>query len=166
MMHVLFKRLDNTFSFDSADAHCDIPCKIYDPATAQIAALSVIRLMDLIGELGEKESLSLADQAQLARLVAEKEVHAAKVKDEVRVIWGDYFKQPQFEQFPNANELVHSIMLAGSACKQHIGRENGEKLLTLVNEFAAAFWATKGVDTFTAECPYPPAMQVVYPKLG
>ncbi|WP_370280108.1 superoxide dismutase, Ni [Pontibacterium sp.] len=166
MMHALFKRLDNTFSFDRADAHCDIPCKIYDPATAQIAALSVIRLMDLIAELGEKENLSLADQAQLARLVAEKETHATKVKDEVRVIWGDYFKQPQFEQFPNTNELVHSIMLAGSACKQHIGRENGEKLLTLVNEFAAAFWATKGVDTYTAECPYPPAMQVVYPKLG
>lgn len=166
MMHALFKHLDNAFSFDSADAHCDIPCKIYDPATAQIAALSVIRLMDLIAELGEKENLSLADQAQLARLVAEKEVHAAKVKDEVRVIWGDYFKQPQFEQFPNTNELVHSIMLAGSACKQHIGRENGQKLLTLVNEFAAVFWATKGVDTYTAECPYPPAMQVVYPKLG
>ena len=32
----------------------------------------------------------------MSRLVAEKETHAEKVKQEVRVIWGDYFKAPQF----------------------------------------------------------------------
>jgi len=166
MMHTLFKALDQKLSFDAADAHCDIPCKIYDPQIAQIAALSVIRFIDLIQEIGQKDELTLADQAQLSRLVREKEIHAAKVKEEVRVIWGDYFKQPQFDQFPDTHALVHSIMLAASACKQHVTREQGEKLLTLVNEFAASFWATKGVETFTAECPYPPSEQVVYPKLG
>lgn len=166
MIHGIFKQLDAICEFSSAQAHCDIPCKIYDPQIAQIAALSVIRFMDLIQELADKDSLTLAEQAQLGRLMQEKETHAANVKEEVRVIWGDYFKQPQFDQFPNTNELVHSIMLTGSACKQNIGREHGEKLLSLVNEFAASFWATKGVETFTAECPYPPAMQVAYPKLG
>ena len=57
-------------------------------------------------------------------------------------------------------------MLTGSACKQGIDRANGEKLLELVNEFANMFWVTKGVETFTATCPYPPEEQVVYPKLG
>ncbi len=165
MIHGVFKKLDAISQFSAADAHCDIPCKIYDPQIAQIATLSVIRFMDLIQELADKDSLTLAEQAQLSRLVQEKETHAAKVKEEVRVIWGDYFKQPQFDQFPNTNELVHRIMLTGSACKQHIARENGEKLLALVNEFAASFWTTKGVETFSAECPYPPAMQVTYPKL-
>lgn len=166
MMHSLLTQMDKFLSFERADAHCDIPCKIYDPCTAQVAALSIIRLMDLIAELDQKDSLTLADQAQLARLVREKEIHAAKVKEEVRVIWGDYFKQPQFDQFPNANELVHSIMLAGSASKQHINREQGEKLLALVNEFAAIFWTTKGITTFMANCPYPPEMPVVYPQLA
>lgn len=166
MMYRIFKQLDAMCQIPAADAHCDIPCKIYDPQIAQVAALSVIRFMDLIAELGAKDSLTLADQAQLSRLVQEKEVHAGKVKEEIRVMWGDYFKQPQFEQYPDTNELVHSIMLAGSACKQNIDREHGEKLLGLVNEFAARFWATKGVETFSAECPYPPAMQVTYPKLG
>ena len=165
MLHTIFSQLDSLLILDTAAAHCDIPCKIYDPSTAQIAALSVIRFLDLINEL-DGAPLSLADQAKLSRLVSEKETHAAKVKDEVRVIWGDYFKQPQFEKYPNANELVHSIMLTGSACKTTIERANGEKLLALVNEFAEAFWTTKGVDTFTAECPYPPSEQVVYPKLG
>ena len=29
---------------EEANAHCDIPCKIYDPAVVQVAALSVVRL--------------------------------------------------------------------------------------------------------------------------
>lgn len=166
MMHTLLGQLDRYFKFDSASAHCDIPCKIYDPATAQIAALTVIRMMDMIAELGEKDSLSLADQAQLSRLVAEKETHALKVKEEVRVIWGDYFKQPQFDQVAGVHELVHNIMLQGSKCKQNIDREMGTELLKLVNEFAEAFWKTKGVETYTATCPYPPSETTVYPKLG
>ena len=164
MIHQIFTKLDNVLKFEVAEAHCDIPCKIYDPSTAQIATLSVIRFMDLIHELNA-DPMSLAHHAQLSRLVREKEIHAAKVKEEVRVIWGDYFKQPQFEQFPNIHSLVHNIMLAASACKQNIEREKGVKLLSLVNEFADAFWKTKGVATFTAECPYPPSEQVIYPKL-
>ena len=35
---------------EKAYAHCDIPCKVYDPAIAQYAALSVIRLIDLISQ--------------------------------------------------------------------------------------------------------------------
>ena len=166
MIHTIFKTLDEIFEFDSVSAHCDIPCKIYDPAIAQVAALSVIRFMDLISELQDKEQLTVADQAQLARLVREKEIHAKKVKDEVVVIWGDYFKQPQFDQFPEISNVVHNIMLTGSACKQHIDREKALGLLVLVNQFSEAFWATKGVETYTATCPYPPAETVVYPKLG
>lgn len=165
MLHKILTHLEKKGVIENASAHCDIPCKIYDPSTAQIAALSVIRFMDLINELGEKDSLTIADQALLARLVSEKETHAEKAKHEVRIIWGDYIKQPQFDQFPDISNLVHSIMLAGSACKQGIERDKGEKLLSLINEFAAAFWATKSIDTFEAKCPYLPEEMVVYPKL-
>ncbi len=164
-MHRIMQRLDSRYGFHRAQAHCDIPCKIYDPISAQLAALSVIRFLDLINEI-DPASASLADQAKLSRLVTEKETHAEKVKHEVRVIWGDYIKAPQKEAFPDIDTLVHNIMLAGSACKQHVSRDNGEKLLALVNEFAAAFWSTKGVETYTATCPYPPSMDVVYPKIS
>lgn len=164
MMHRLLSALDSRKPLARVSAHCDVPCAIYDPSTAQLAALSVIRFLDQIAELDGP--MSLADQAKLSRLVREKEKHAAKVKDEVRVIWGDYFKQPQFEKYPNSHELVHQIMLAGSACKQQIDRANGEKLLELVNEFAESFWATKDIETYRATCPYPPSETVVYPKLS
>ena len=166
MLHTIIKKFDTLVGLQAASAHCDIPCKIYDPYIAQYAALSVLRIMDLIAELEAKESLTLADHAQLARLVAEKEIHAEKAKHEVRVIWGDYIKQPQFEQFPDISDLVHRIMLSGSGCKQGIERAKGEQFLGLINEFAQAFWATKNIATFTAATPFPPAEQVVYPKLA
>ena len=165
MIHQLLSKIDKATPFNTASAHCDIPCKIYDPFSAQLAALSVIRFVDLLNELSEKETLTFADQAQMSRLVAEKETHAEKVKQEIRVIWGDYFKAPQFEKFPDTNELVHKIMLAGSGCKQHVSREKAEELLSLVNEFAERFWKTKEVVTKKAICPYPPSEEVVYPDL-
>ena len=165
MIHQITKVLDSAFNIKTVSAHCDVPCGIYDPSTMQLATLTVIRFMDQINELDGKE-LTLADQAKLVRLVSEKEIHAEKVKQEVRIMWGDYFKAAQFEACPGTNELVHNIMLTGSKCKQGIDRAAAEELLALVNEFAASFWKTKGVETFTATCPYAPALDVVYPKLG
>ncbi|ETI62256.1 superoxide dismutase, Ni [Marinomonas profundimaris] len=165
MMHSLIKTLDKVIRFKTAQAHCDIPCKIYDPATAQLAALSCVRLMDLIKEVEDKGALAVADYAQIARLVGEKESASTEVKDAIRIIWGDYFKAPQFEQVPSAHNLTHSIMLQASKCKQGIDRAEGEKLVALVNEFAEAFWLTKGVPTYRASCPYPPMLDIVYPDL-
>ena len=151
------------FTISNVQAHCDIPCKIYDPGTAQYAALSVIRLLDLINEL--PDTLTLAQQAQLARLVDQKETHSAEVKQLVSTIWGDYFKEPQIKAFQEIHELVHTIMQQASKCKQGINRDDGEALLASVNRFAEIFWHTKGVSTKTMIAPYPPALPIVQPVL-
>ena len=49
------------FKMPIAQAHCDIPCKIYDPMIAQVAALSVARLVDLLLEI--EAGLQSADPA-------------------------------------------------------------------------------------------------------
>lgn len=165
MLHKLLSKLDTQLNVETVSAHCDIPCKIYDPSTAQIAVLTMIRMVDLLQDLEQKPDLSFNDRATFNRLVAEKEAHGIKVKEEIRVIWGDYIKQPQLDQFPDLHNLVHKIMLATSFAKQHIDRDATVKLLELVNEFADIFWQTKQVATYTATCPYPPAEQVVYPDL-
>ena len=151
------------FNIPTVRAHCDIPCKIYDPATAQIAALSVVRLMDIIAELAEHPDKDSA--AQLARLVAQKEVHAAQVKHEVTTIWGDYFKQPQIEKFPDIHEVTHQIMQAASKCKQGIARQDGIILVEQLNRFSEIFWHSKAMVTHRVFAPYPPALEVVHPYL-
>ena len=146
-------------------AHCDIPCAVYDPAVAQYAALSVLRFLDLIGEMPENIN-SKKDLAHLTRLIQQKEEHAIEVKDAVRTIWGDYFKEPQMEKFPEIHELSHSIMITASKCKQDIDRQNGVDLLEKVNRFAEIFWATKDVNTETKKSLNPPHMDIIVPVLG
>ena len=146
-------------------AHCDIPCAVYDPAVAQYAALSVLRFLDLIGEMPENIN-SKKDLAHLTRLVQQKEEHAIEVKDAVRTIWGDYFKEPQMEKFPEIHALSHSIMMTASKCKQDIDRQNGVDLLEKVNRFAEIFWATKDVNTVTKKSLNPPHMDMIVPVLS
>ena len=162
MLYKVISALNKIRPFPEASAHCDIPCGIYDPSAAQISALTVIRMIDLIEAI---EGDSIADKARLTRLVLQKEEHAEQVKKEVRIIWGDYCKALQFEKVPGLHELTHSIMMQASKCRQSVDRGAALELLELVNKFAEEFWLTKGFATFKATCPYPPAEKVVYPKL-
>tara|TARA_Y100001934_G_scaffold8185_1_gene11327 strand:+ start:266 stop:733 length:468 start_codon:yes stop_codon:yes gene_type:complete len=151
------------FQIKNAYAHCDIPCKIYDPAVSLVAALSVVRLTDILLEIDDLSSLD--SQSKLARVVVQKEDEAQKVKDEVNIIWGDYFKEPQLEAFPETHEIVHGIMRLGSKCKQEVSREAAEELLRELCRFVDIFWKTKDIETKTVIAPYPPALPMVVPIL-
>ena len=148
-----------------ARAHCDIPCAVYDPAVSQYAALSVLRFLDLIAEMPDSIE-SKKDLAHLTRLVQQKEEHAIEVKDAVRTIWGDYFKEPHIEKYPKIHDLAHSIMMTASKCKQDIDRQNGVDLVDKVNRFAEIFWATKEITTETKKSLNPPHVDLIVPVLG
>ena len=153
------------FNIEKVSAHCDIPCGVYDPGEAQYAALSVIRFMDLINEMPDSNSFDKDNLAKFTRLVEQKEEHSIIAKNAVAVIWGDYFKAPQIEKHPGVHNLVHSIMMDGSKCKQGLHREDGLSLLSKINEFAEMFWATKEVETEKKISPYAPNLEVVVPVL-
>lgn len=162
----LIDQVHRIAGIEDVSAHCDIPCKIYDPSTAQIAALTILRMVDLIEETaGKGDGSSNNYWNSMVRFITTKEEHARAVKDEIRVIWGDYFKTPQFEKFPEIHELTHKIMLLASASKQEVDRAKSLELIEAVNRFAEIFWATKSVGTKRATCPYPPSVEVVYPDL-
>jgi nickel superoxide dismutase len=166
MVYKFFKALDNRFAFEQAKAHCDIPCGIYDPITAQIASLTVVRMIDLMKELESKSPESKLDyHNSMSRYIAVKEEHAEKAKAEVRVIWGDFIKAPQLEKSPEIHNLVHKIMQLGSKCRQTSDRETAVQFVEAINEFAKIFWDAKGVSTKRAKAPYAPALELVYPNL-
>jgi nickel superoxide dismutase len=101
----------------------------------------------------------------LTRYVLVKEEHAEKVKNEIRVIWGDYIKAAHVEKFPEIHSLVHEIMQLGSKVRQTVDREAAVKLVDKVNRFAEIFWDTKGKTVKRAEAPYKPSLELVYPNL-
>ena len=166
MLLKVFKTLDRLFKFEEASAHCDIPCGIYDPHQAQIAALTVIRMIDLMNDMKQAHGPDSPDyQNNMPRYVLVKEEHAELVKREVRVIWGDYVKQEQLDKFPELPGLVHKIMQLGSKARQTANRDTAMELLTAVNRFAEIFWETKGIQTKRVKAPYKPGEEIVYPIL-
>lgn len=163
----LFKNL-----IETAHAHCDIPCGIYDPHQAQIGALTVIRMMDIIKEhaqhIAEAEKNhqdALEFRHGIIRAIKIKEDHAEMVKYEVRIIWGDYFKPEMIEKYLELHGLVHGIMQLASKSKQTVDRAEAIQLLEKVNRFAEIFWETKGVKINKVKAPYKPSEEMVVPVL-
>jgi nickel superoxide dismutase len=124
-----------------AHAHCDIPCGIYHPHIAQQGAETVERMTVLIGELGSLDNAAALNS--FARYIAEKEKAAELVKHEVRILWGDYFKPPHVEMFPDLHEKVWNIMKLAGTCKQGVSQDDAKALRAAVDEFADMFWKTK-----------------------
>ncbi len=153
-------------NIETVNAHCDVPCGIYDPHTAIVAALSVVRMVDLIEVKVKDEPQEKAQFLNdMARYISVKETEAIKCKEEIRIIWGDFIKAPQIEQYPQIHQIVHNIMTKGGAAKQHTSRAKAMELLDEVNKFAEIFWKIKGVETKVVKAPYAPNEDMVYPIL-
>ena len=136
-------------------AHCDIPCGIYDPHSAQVAALTVLRMLELLGESESTHDIS--------RYTAVKEEHAERCKKEVRIMGGDFLKEEDLNVELNA--LVHRIMELASKAKQGKAIKQGEELVEAVNQFAEVFWSKKGVKIKRVAAPYKVEAQIAVPEL-
>ena len=167
MFHKITEKLDQHLNFDRVDAHCDIPCGIYDPHHALVGALTVIRMVDLMDKVVQtRDQIEDAEYTNsMARYIAVKEEHAEMVKNEIRVIWGDFIKEKHLEDYPQLNGLVHKIMSLGSKSRQTVDRETALSLLAAVNEFAEIFWQIKGIETKRVSAPYSVKEEIVLPKL-
>ena len=123
-----------------ASAHCDIPCGIYDPHGAVLAAQTVAKMVELIGAL---DGTSAADRNKFIRCVTVKEQHAEIVKHEVQVIWSDYFKPEHLVANPDLHTKVWNLLKLAGKNKQNVDAEAAAQLQAGVKEFADIFWSTK-----------------------
>ena len=154
-MSILSKALDLTYKVipsEKAYAHCDVPCGIYDPHLAQVAALTTMRMIQLIEAAEQPGADSSASQrsayvAQISRYVATKEHHAELCKQEIRILWADYFRPEHVEKYPDLHNIVFSALKTGSKVRQPNDSEAPQDLLNAVNQIATIFWATKDVET-------------------
>lgn len=173
-LYKFFDALDRIMPAKQAHAHCDIPCGIYDPHLAQMAAHTVIRMVTLIEDLQKEHEKEHGKHGhkqmqehmhKLARYTLVKEEHAELCKKEVRILWGDYFKPEHIKQHPELHELVFNVMKLGSKARQEINLEASRELLETVQKIAEVFWKTKGVETQRVAAPYPSGGEIVVPRL-
>lgn len=141
-MNKLLQSLVSLLPQEIVYAHCDVPCGIYDPKPAQIAAATVAKMVEKIQALPPTNP-SIEDRNNFVRMVMTKEEHAQKCKDEILIFWTDYFKPEHLEKFPTLHELFWKTAKLCSENKQHISKESAEKLVKAVDQIAEIFSQSK-----------------------
>ena len=164
----LLRLIDRLFPPKTVYAHCDIPCGIYDPHEAQMAAHTVLRMATMIEDLEASSKEPTFEErkriiSQVARLTKVKEDHAEIVKHQIRIIWGDYFKAEHLESFKNLHDLVFGILKQASFVRQNVDVKASRQLLEMVQEFAEIFWQSKGRKTNRVASGYPTEGEIVLP---
>ena len=143
----MFNPIGLIFS-QKAEAHCDIPCGIYDPIAAKIAAQTVQKMVLRIQALDRpdgRDDAAFQDYAnKVARYVTVKEEHAELCKKELSILWADYGWPNLASDFDLHGSFNAALKLAGR-CKQNVDMAACEELVATVDTIATAFWATKNV---------------------
>jgi nickel superoxide dismutase len=133
-----------------AEAHCDGPCGVYDPASARIAAEAVQSMTTKMLALECPDTNDGAGMAAylntMSRYAAIKEDEAQKCKDELLVLWTDFFKPEHLESIPNLHDIFWNAAKLCSACKVEVSSVHAQELMDACEEIHGIFWSAKGRD--------------------
>lgn len=144
MKKVLVTMLASIFAFGiflaNANAHCEIPCGIYDDALRMNLILehatTIEKSMNKINEL-EKSGNS----NQLVRWVSNKEQHA----NELQEIVTQYFMTQRIKfdspDYDKKLAALHKLLVYAMKCKQTTDSGNVEKLREAANEFHKLYFS-------------------------
>ena len=136
----------------TAEAHCDVPCGIYDPTPAKIAAKTVQKMVLQMKDFHPPKDLADAHAMDeyhnaVTRRIAVKETHAETCKRELSILWSDFFKPEHLGKFPRLHETFWSALKLCSKNKQEVNETTVENLVRAVDEIAKIFYEAKGDPT-------------------
>ena len=130
-----------------ANAHCDGPCGVYDPASARVAAEAVQSMTKKMLTLAANHSTDSGSATYIntmSRYAAIKEEEAHKCKEEILVLWTDFFKPQHLEANPDLHNVFWQAAKLCSACKVEVSSEHAQELMDAVEAIHNMFWQVKG----------------------
>lgn len=144
----MFNSLGNLLkNLPVANAHCDVPCGVYEPDSMTWAAETCFKLAEKLEAL---ETPSASDKPHVldfhntvTRAVMTKEEYAQICKAQALILWTDYFKPEHLERWPDLHEKVWKITKQCSVVKRTVSSAEAATLKTMVAELADIFRETK-----------------------
>ena len=147
MIKRLVAQLDRAVPAPAAHAHCDGPCGVYDPASARIAAEAVLSMTKKLLALEVPDASDKAAYVKyhntFARYVAIKDEQAHLCKEELLVLWTDFFKPHHLEANPEIHEVFWKAAKLCSTVKVHVSLEAANELMDTMEQVHDLFWNTK-----------------------
>jgi len=150
MLRKLAEKIQLSQPTRQADAHCDGPCGVYDPASARIAAEAAVSMTKKILALepptdGDAKAWASYNNT-MSRYITIKEEQAHLAKEELLVLWTDYFKPPHLEKYPELHDTFWKATKLCSAVKVEVSAEHAGELMDAIKGIHEMFWATKDRD--------------------
>jgi nickel superoxide dismutase len=149
-MKFITAKIKEWFPAEIVSAHCDGPCGVYDPADARIKAEAVLSMTKKILALeppanGDAKAHAAYNNT-MSRYIAIKEEQAQRAKEELLILWTDYFKPVHLEKYPDLHTTFWNAAKLCSACKVEVSLDHANELMDAVKRVHDIFWATKGRD--------------------
>ncbi|OGH21365.1 MAG: superoxide dismutase, Ni [Candidatus Levybacteria bacterium RIFCSPLOWO2_01_FULL_38_13] len=165
----IFSLISKFLPEQTAFTHCDIPCGIYDPHNAQMAAHTVLRMTNMLDELKPSRQEPDFEErkriiSQIARLTRVKEEHGELVEEELGTLENDYFKDEHFKKFPNLKSLIEEGVMLSIKTRQNIDIDAAKKLLDATMQIAEIFYKTKNLEPVRVSSGYPTEGEIVSHK--
>ena len=138
------------------NAHCDGPCGVYDPASARIAAEAVLsmtkKMLDLKAPNTDESDAFSHYVNTMSRYASIKEEEAQACKDQILILWTDFFKPEHLDKHEDLHSLFWNTAKLCSACKVELSLEHANDLMNHVEQIHNLFWSVKGrnIDWYTA----------------
>ncbi len=144
-LQTIATQIKNNFPAPVVHAHCDGPCGVYDPSSSRVAAEAVLSMTKKILDLQANPGTP-AYENTMSRYIAIKEEQAQITKDELLILWTDYFKPVHLEKYPDLHTKFWQAAKLCSACKVEVSLEHANELMAAIKEIHEIFWATKDRD--------------------
>lgn len=145
-----------------AYAHCDIPCGIYDPHEAQLAAHTIIRMTQMIEEVKDTNKKAIHD---IARMTHVKEEHSSLLESELMTLKNDYFSKAELkEKYSDFWEPFKKALSSNAKARQGIDLKSAKETLESVMQIAEMFYDSKGLKSVRVKAPYPTGLDIVVQK--
>jgi nickel superoxide dismutase len=146
MLNQIFDKLSDKAT--EAEAHCDGPCGIYDPASARVAGEAVRSMTKKLLALTPPDSSDAEAMVRyhntMSRYIAIKEEQAEITKRELLILWTDYFKPPHLAKYPDLHTIFWEAAKLCSSCKVEVSAQHADELMATIEKIHGIFWETKG----------------------
>jgi len=134
----------------SVNAHCDGPCGVYDPASARIAAEAAVsmtkKILAMTPPSGGDAQAWASYNNTMSRYIAIKEEQAHLAKEELLVLWTDFFKPVHLDKHPNLHDTFWKAAKLCSAVKVEVSAQHAQELMDAIKAIHEMFWSIKGRD--------------------
>lgn len=161
-MKILLSLLSKILPEHIALAHCDIPCGIYDPHGAQMAAHTVLRMTKLLAEIKREDETK--GEHDIARVTRVKEKHGELVEEELGTLENDYFKDEHYKKFPEVKGLLSEAVKLSIKTRQNIDEGACREMIEKVMQIAEIFYKTKNLEPVRISSGYPTEGEIVSHK--